>query len=205
MEKLNRTKGISLGLYNVIINEKYKQLRLCINYNYTTINFFTGIFVPFEFFDKRNYTVFDNIMDKEDFEDINSQIIKTYNIFANRFLQLKQNELPIIRSAFNFQIKIKNKIASTPTDLLDIDIEYILTNRFPSPQKGKSYIYFLFNENELVYIGQTRSNLYLRLERHSSDKLFTKYTFYEVSKEELNITEALLIKKFKPKHNKLIF
>tara|TARA_R110000822_G_C14903816_1_gene449326 strand:- start:28 stop:483 length:456 start_codon:yes stop_codon:yes gene_type:complete len=72
------------------------------------------------------------------------------------------------------------------------------------------YLYFLFNKNKLVYIGQT-NNINKRLVDHkrkdnfysgTNQKKFNKY--YAISSSSDKITkrwEKILIKKLKPKYN----
>jgi hypothetical protein len=64
-------------------------------------------------------------------------------------------------------------------------------------------IYFLWNNFELVYIGQTRT-FYGRMASHvSGEKIFDRYTFLPVaSEEELNDLEALYIEALNPPLNR---
>jgi len=68
-----------------------------------------------------------------------------------------------------------------------------------------SGIYFLFNNDELVYIGKGW-NCLLRVAEHTrkeSDKEFTSWNYINIQdKNEYNNLERKLIKEFKPKHNK---
>ena len=65
----------------------------------------------------------------------------------------------------------------------------------------KEGVYFLYDGEELVYIGQS-DNIYRRIGQHISDgvKRFDSFCFYEVGEERI-ILESYLINKFKPKYN----
>tara|TARA_X000001036_G_C20140235_1_gene586998 strand:- start:107 stop:472 length:366 start_codon:yes stop_codon:yes gene_type:complete len=68
------------------------------------------------------------------------------------------------------------------------------------PIKKRSGVYFLFDGDELIYIGQT-INEYQRVAGHFNDKIFDSYTFMPCLKEELNTIESVYIDHFKPKLN----
>lgn len=67
-------------------------------------------------------------------------------------------------------------------------------------------VYFLFNENELVYIGKGW-NCLLRVAEHTrkdSDKKFTSWNYIRIDDEkEYNRIEKELIKEYNPKYNKV--
>ena len=69
-----------------------------------------------------------------------------------------------------------------------------------------SGVYFLFNKNELVYIGQGW-NCFLRVAEHTrkdSDKKFTHWNFILIENEkERKKVERSLRDIFKPKYNKI--
>ncbi len=68
-----------------------------------------------------------------------------------------------------------------------------------------SGIYFLFDSNELVYIGKSW-NCLLRIAEHTkkdSDKVFTSWEYLHIeSEKEYSVLEKELIKKYAPKYNK---
>lgn len=68
-----------------------------------------------------------------------------------------------------------------------------------------SGVYFLFNENELVYIGKGW-NCLLRVAEHTrkdSDKLFTSWNYIHIErKQDYETLEKELIGLYKPKYNK---
>jgi excisionase family DNA binding protein len=61
-------------------------------------------------------------------------------------------------------------------------------------------IYFLINENDVVYIGQS-VNIHSRIAQHKNSKTFDKFSYIECEKSELSHLEVKYIKKFKPKYN----
>jgi len=63
-------------------------------------------------------------------------------------------------------------------------------------------VYFLLDEDEIVYIGQS-TNIYRRLSSHLSLKKFkfTKFAYLEFPINLLSNEEVKYIKKFKPKYN----
>ena len=58
-------------------------------------------------------------------------------------------------------------------------------------------IYFLFKDDELVYIGQSTC-LHARLGQHMRDKEFTHYTCVYCHKDELDRLEAAYIDRYRP-------
>ena len=70
--------------------------------------------------------------------------------------------------------------------------------------KATRGIYFLFDKDEIVYIGQSNF-IEKRIFEHTNDKSFTSWNFIEFnSNEDLNDLEADYILKHKPKYNKTI-
>ena len=67
------------------------------------------------------------------------------------------------------------------------------------PNNVKVGIYILLNDDEVVYVGQTKSGL-KRIMQHN-DKVFNKYSYIETSKEDLDYYEDLYIMKYQPKYN----
>jgi len=65
-------------------------------------------------------------------------------------------------------------------------------------------VYFLWDGNLLVYIGQT-SNLLSRIGTHINDgKVFDSASVFPVSKEEVMAVEAVNIMAYKPSYNKSV-
>lgn len=66
-----------------------------------------------------------------------------------------------------------------------------------------SYVYFLFSDAELVYVGSTRRGV-ARVYQHINDKKFDSYSLLEVAEKNLESVENAYILKFNPKYNKAI-
>lgn len=67
-----------------------------------------------------------------------------------------------------------------------------------------SGIYFLIQDNEIVYIGQTKIHFATRISKHINSNNIKFNSFYIIPfspDENLNIIEAKYIIKFNPKHN----
>ena len=64
-----------------------------------------------------------------------------------------------------------------------------------------TFIYFLLDDDEVVYVGQTTRGL-ARVYAHIRDKHFTKFYIIEHSIEELDYWEDYYIFKYHPKYNK---
>ena len=60
-------------------------------------------------------------------------------------------------------------------------------------------IYFLINNDEVIYVGQTKNGL-KRILQHG-DKFFNKYSFIEKPIEALDYWEDYYIMKYQPKYN----
>lgn len=67
------------------------------------------------------------------------------------------------------------------------------------PNNVESGIYLLINDEEVVYVGQTKNGL-RRIMQHNN-KVFNKYSFIETSLDELDYYEDIYIMKFQPKYN----
>ncbi len=66
---------------------------------------------------------------------------------------------------------------------------------------GDSCVYFLTQDGEIVYIGQSTS-FKARLKVHlSTDKVFDSYSVFSVEHEKMFILEAFLIMFYRPKYN----
>lgn len=64
-----------------------------------------------------------------------------------------------------------------------------------------TFIYFLIQDNEVVYVGQTTRGL-SRVYNHIQDKHFTKIYIIECDEDELDYWEDFYIFKYKPIYNK---
>jgi len=82
-----------------------------------------------------------------------------------------------------------------------IDIETLKKHRTKLiPFNNKAYIYFLFNDEELIYIGQSIS-VAGRIDTHNKSKKFNYVTLISVPEKILNIVEMVYIGKYKPELN----
>lgn len=71
------------------------------------------------------------------------------------------------------------------------------------PGLRQSGVYALFDGDELVYIGQSRS-VGWRIVQHMGDKQFDAAAFIKLPSEQLLAVEAMLIKAWKPRLNKAL-
>lgn len=62
------------------------------------------------------------------------------------------------------------------------------------------YVYFLFDKDELVYIGKT-INIHQRVYQHKSTKTFDSYSFIESNFDDYEFLERIYINIHKPKYN----
>jgi len=86
---------------------------------------------------------------------------------------------------------------------VDTDFEGFLVERLntlPHPYEA-SGIYFLYVDDEIVYIGQS-INMYARIMQHAKCIDYEYVKFFVCGQSEMNDTEARFIMRFKPKHNK---
>lgn len=68
---------------------------------------------------------------------------------------------------------------------------------------GFGWIYILYLEGEIVYVGQTiKMHPLCRIGEHAQDKAFNGYSFFEVEIEALSFEELRLIKEINPMYNK---
>lgn len=67
---------------------------------------------------------------------------------------------------------------------------------------GTYYIYFLWSENTIVYIGLSGSLKERILWHRRSGKKFDKHTFFSTEKSIGKLQERDLIEMFKPKYNR---
>ena len=71
----------------------------------------------------------------------------------------------------------------------------------PSKNIKDGSIYFLFDEDTLVYVGLS-VNPCSRIGTHTRDKTFTHYRIMSCRKERMFYWESILITRYKPKYNK---
>lgn len=61
-------------------------------------------------------------------------------------------------------------------------------------------IYFLFSNNELVYVGQS-TDVLRRIQQHRSDKVFDEFCFKKCLERDLDTLERNTIRFYKPRYN----
>lgn len=67
-------------------------------------------------------------------------------------------------------------------------------------------VYFLYNGDDLVYIGSSEVNVYKRIEEHKLNKEFTHFKILEIqSQMNLHDIEYSLIRHYMPKLNKEVW
>lgn len=103
---------------------------------------------------------------------------------------------------------IENLPLSKNTPLPDDLKEQLQTEvaRQAKPYKNIAGIYFLFNEDEIVYIGQSVA-VHTRIHKHVIEgiKVFDSFTIVEMPDyNQRLLREKQLIETFKPKHNNVL-
>jgi len=86
-----------------------------------------------------------------------------------------------------------------------IKIKKSKLNYFPLSyiDSGQKFIYFLYLNNELVYIGKT-NNVMSRVSQHKNDKKFNKIYFRSINhKFNIHNLEECLIYLIRPKYNRI--
>lgn len=103
------------------------------------------------------------------------------------------------------ELKIKTESAQLDMERLVRDVfRGAIPHHVSIEDLNLSGIYFLFDREELVYIGQSVSVI-PRLRQHvaDSEKQFTHINFLPCEIHELNSKESALISIFRPKYNKI--
>ena len=65
-------------------------------------------------------------------------------------------------------------------------------------------VYFLIDQELIVYVGQSRSNIIGRITAHKKDKIFDRYHVIECKESDLDQLEAHYISQFTPIYNRSI-
>jgi hypothetical protein len=105
-------------------------------------------------------------------------------------LEKKLSELKKVDLFQTASAKIINKILLTGDEIVKF-------SRSWSEEVG---VYFLIDNNEVVYVGQS-VNIFSRISQHKIDKKFDKYAFVPCSKESLDKLESLYIHFLRPRLN----
>lgn len=70
------------------------------------------------------------------------------------------------------------------------------------PKEGNSIIYFLIDDDEIVYVGQTKKQLHLRLAYHKNNgRVFDRSEITEVESKYADVVESCYIHTLRPKYN----
>lgn len=112
--------------------------------------------------------------------------------------------------------KSNNKIRSNVTSEMTKVIEDVYPIKFnknlykeftiETAIYNKLVIYFLINNDSLVYVGKSNSNVLSRIQSHISDKIFNQVRYISVSTQKaLDEYEIKYITKYKPKFNKMLY
>lgn len=83
-----------------------------------------------------------------------------------------------------------------------VDKQYLLKKAVKVPETFLVGIYFLINDYEVVYVGQS-TNIASRIVYHVAEgrKIFDSYSYVECEKSILDDMESLYIDKYIPKYN----
>lgn len=130
-------------------------------------------------------------------------------LYCSRGCSAQANEWNLNKQFIDTNTRLSNKYKNTIHDLSIKKIKIYKKERRPNIYCG---IYFLFENEILVYIGAT-DNIIRRVAQHANnkggtkstiDKKWTHFMFYEYNKErnERQDLELYLIRKLKPKYQK---
>lgn len=147
-----------------------------------------------EFFEDENIPKFKQLsevyckINKLKLENPPNSLLFYVSMFRNMGL-LPKNDKPKYKKKYQKIKGMKNVIT------------YIEKEQF-NDYFNSNVIYYLYHENEIVYIGQTNC-LMRRISEHYNDKIFDTFSFFIVdgSKMERLQLEKDLIKKNQPKYN----
>lgn len=83
-------------------------------------------------------------------------------------------------------------------------LDQILRNAVQySVSNGRCFVYFLFRDGEIIYVGSTK-NLYMRLGQHEKSKNFDAYSVLDVDIADLENTEAFYVLSLSPQMNSVV-
>ena len=95
--------------------------------------------------------------------------------------------------------KILRVADSIQNRVVDMDVLLDLAD-YKIPFERGAFVYFLFQDDVLVYIGQT-TNIVTRISSHLDNKDFDRVATVEVADDELNLVEGINIMEYKPIYN----
>lgn len=83
-------------------------------------------------------------------------------------------------------------------------IELLEQDKIPVELLDGNYVYALWKDDEIVYIGKT-NHLQRRVKTHQSNKDFDEYSYFECENYlEMDSLESALILELKPRYNKML-
>ena len=80
----------------------------------------------------------------------------------------------------------------------------ILEMAMPVNLEAMVGVYFLLDGDEIVYVGQSKSNIPARIQAHAKDKEFQKFTVMPCDPDMLDDLEAKYIAQYAPKYNRTL-
>ena len=127
---------------------------------------------------------------------LNAAIVNHYNAYGVNLAASVNGKIYILNGYYDEIVKeyenCSNRIVDINT-LLETKSSHI-------PFKSGEYVYFLFDGNALVYVGQS-VNLAKRIGQHLDCKVFDSVAYVEAEPGYLGITEDVNISFHRPKYN----
>jgi hypothetical protein len=138
-------------------------------------------------------------------KDLSCEYNHVYSLIKKYKIKFTYNQ---ITKDIHIDDKIYDKLVAYQSKMKDdlLSIEQLSSIKLPViPIDQQYYIYFLFNNDDLVYIGQTCS-LVARIGSHQNytgkqKKSFNYISTIQVPSSKILMIEAFYIDKYKPKHN----
>lgn len=132
-----------------------------------------------------------------DVQMINKIIIRFYDYYG---INLAVNVYGTIYILEDYFLAIIEEYKRLETFIIPVEEARELKSERVTVFNG-NYIYFLFDENTLVYIGQS-VNIAGRIPSHLQDKVFDSVFFREIPADEKLLIESINIKFYLPKYNR---
>jgi hypothetical protein len=114
---------------------------------------------------------------------------------AERWSVRRERDLGTVSRMKDIAGKAKRDWANLQKSHKDVTKEKIL--RWSKPVEEVIGIYFLIFEEEIVYVGQSKS-CHKRVDNHRKTKIFDRYTILECDKDQLDHLEMMFIEEFSP-------
>ena len=140
-------------------------------------------------------------VDKKGIKALISSIERLKEKHAIQKIQLDNNiEGIILQGAYFEEFRVDYCMSNFMPHKVNITLRELAKDPFLA--KEKIYIYFLIQQEEVVYIGQT-IKLFSRVDKHRYDKDFNEYRWAVIDKKYADHFEAYLIRKYVPKYNQV--